>query len=193
MPSIPDLNPRTPHDELIDQIRQGNHAAFEALFHCYYEPLCRFIDRYVNSLETARDLAEDVFVRLWTRRATLCIRGSVAGYLYGAARLEAIDYARHAEVRLRLARQHIPDSVPGMAMPGRSDEEVLHLAELRAALRAAIASLPPRSGMIVTLRWEHELSYAEIAEALDISPKTVENQMSIAFRYLRSALAPFGP
>lgn len=178
--------------EWVQLIRGGDAAAFESLFRAYYEPLCAFIDRQVHSREVARDLAENVFVHLWTHRSTLDVRCTVRGYLYSAARLELIDYRRHGAVERNVAEHGIfPDAIPGMGEAPRSADETAQTDELRTSIQRATAELPERCRLIVMMRWEHQLSYAEIAQALSISTKTVENQMNIAFKSLRRALERF--
>lgn len=165
-------------------IAAGDAAAFEALFRTYHEPLCRYAARQVACPETASDLVQNVFERLWRKRTRLHVQTTVRAYLYGAIRHEAVDFRRRTRVRDRF-RQMV-----GWSQTHHEDE-LLHRAELRAHLREAIAALPDRCRAVMTLRWEDGLSHAEIAEALSISRKTVENQITIAFRSLRPALAVF--
>lgn len=180
------------NQEWVSGIRSGDHAAFEALFREYYNPLHAFIQDQVQPQEIAEDLVQNVFLRLWQKRKTLDVRGTIRGYLYGAARLEVIDHYRRKGVRMREEGSRTQaDPMPGMGDPHPSAEELVHTAELRQAIRHAADDLPERCRVIVTMRWEHQLSHAEIAQALGISRKTVENQMTIAFKVFRSALQSF--
>ena len=180
--------------ELVTRIGNGDHDAFEELFRTHYNPLYTFVQRQVQSREIAEDLVQDVFLRLWEHRRTLALRGSIRAYLYGAARLEVIDHYRRTGVRLREvgSRTH-EDAIPGMGQPPPPADNLIHTTELQDAIRAAAERLPERCRLIVTMRWEHQLSYNEIAHALGISPKTVENQMNIAFKSFRTALQRFRP
>jgi RNA polymerase sigma-70 factor (ECF subfamily) len=73
----------------------------------------------------------------------------------------------------------------------RGPHEECEVAELQTAVEAAIARLPERCRLVFVLRWQHHLSYAEIAAALDIAPKTVETQLNRALKALREALGVF--
>jgi len=179
---------------LVTRIRNGDHDAFEELFRTHFKPLYTFVQRQVQSRETAEDLVQNVFLRLWEHRRTLALRGSIRAYLYGAARLEVIDHYRRTGVRLREVGSRTPeDAIPGMGQPTPPADNLIHTTELQEAIRAAAERLPERCRLIVTMRWEHQLSYNEIAHALGISPKTVENQMNIAFKSFRTALQRFRP
>jgi len=69
--------------------------------------------------------------------------------------------------------------------------ELAEHGQLSDAVRSALADLPPRRREVFSLARFHGLSYAEIAETLDVSPQTVANQMSAALSTLRKQLAPF--
>ncbi len=181
---------------LVASIRMGDEGAFRALFEQYYEPLVAWAERLVQHSDAARDIVEDVFTRLWLRRDTLDLRGSITAYLYTAVRLEAIDYRRHQASVLRRDQAVAHDlieshTVPGLGATPQSPDTTVAVDELRAAIRDAIRTLPERCAIIVTLRWEHQLSHAEIAQTLGIAVKTVENQLTIAFRALRERLDEF--
>ena len=181
-------------ENLVSRIRHGNHDAFEELFRTYYEPLFAFVQTQVQPREIAEDLVQSIFVRLWEHRMTLAVRGSIRAYLYGAAKLEVIDHYRRTGVRLReVGNRTREDPIPGMGQPPPSTEDLAHATELREAIRSAAERLPERCRLIVIMRWEHQLSYAEIAHALGISQKTVENQMNIALKSFRKALQRFRP
>jgi RNA polymerase sigma-70 factor (ECF subfamily) len=161
-------------------------AEFEALFRTHYAPLCDFVHRYVRSREVARDLVQDLFLRLWERPQTPAT-ALEAPYLYTAARNRALHHLRRHRVAARYARLAMQQG----HRPEASPEESVHERELRAAVERAVAELPKRCRLVFTLSRYRHLSNAAIAQALGISVSTVEHQMWLALRALRAKLASY--
>jgi RNA polymerase sigma-70 factor (ECF subfamily) len=159
---------------------------FEALFRAHYGPLCDFVHGYVRSREVARELVQDLFLRLWERTET---PGSTlaAAYLYIAARNRALRHLRRQRVAARWLELVAPESSTAAAIT----EEAVHEHELSEALERAVAELPERCRLVFTLSRHRHLSNADIARALGISVNTVEQQMWRALKALRARLAPY--
>ena len=166
-------------------IQNGDHVAFEALFRAYADRLSAFASQYVKSPEVAEEIVQDLFLEIWQGRAHWRPTKNVRAYLYKTARNEALDYLKHEEVVAEWKRQA---GVDEMASPP-SPREHLRQKELNRAIQDAIAELPERRRLIFVLSRRHDMTYREIAETLDISIKTVETQMSRAFKTLRKLLA----
>lgn len=173
-------------------MRGGDERAFESLFHAHYDGLCRFVREYVREADVAEELVQDLFVRLWRDRERLQVRGSVRAYLFVAARNAATNHVRRQRFRSLLARrwQAAPQDAPVAAAPRTPEQELLS-GEAGAAVRAAIEALPERARLAATLRWEHQLSYAEIADVMEITVKGVENQLGRIAKTLRGALQAY--
>ena len=179
----------------IARIRAGDEAAFEALFHAYFAPLCDFAERYVGAPDVAEELVQTLFFDLWTQRAAWAPRGSARAYLFGAVRNRALNHLRHRRVEERwraasVRAASVREGHLGAAPADAADE--IEAAELRTALARAVARLPERARLVVVLRWQHQLRHAEIAEVLGISVKGVENQLARALRALRTHLGGHG-
>lgn len=159
-------------------------AAFEALFRTHYAPLCDFVNGYVRSREVARDLVQDLFLRLWERAGTPA-SALAAAYLYTAARNRALRHLRRQRVAERYARLVLRRAERTEAGPA----EVVDEHELTRALERAVSELPERCRLVFTLSRHRHLSNAEIAAALGISVNTVEHQMWLALKALRAKLA----
>jgi RNA polymerase sigma-70 factor (ECF subfamily) len=176
---------------LVDRIRAGDASGLEALFHLYYDPLCRFAEAYVRSRAEAEDLVQGMFVHLWEQRERWALRGSVRAYLYTAVRNAALNVLKHRLVERRALTDD--DSIPriGMAQsaPSPHDDAVGH--ELEEAIGRAIDGLPDRYRLVVTLRAQHHLSIPEIARILDLPVKTAETRAARAIQALRAALEHF--
>jgi RNA polymerase sigma factor (sigma-70 family) len=201
-----DSSPKEParlavvHDdaELIAAIGRGDERAFEALFRRYVQPLYALALRYLKSHADAEDVAQEVLLKLWERRTTLVVRGSVRAYLYTLARNHAVNTLRGRTRREggAAAGHGLPDldavagrlAVPGMGVAPVDPERAMTAAEQTAILKAAIGALSPRRREILALRWEHGLSYAEIGSVLGISVRAAEQTHARAVRELRRTL-----
>lgn len=178
----------TAHDQpsdatLLARLAADDASALDALLARYWLPLITFLARMTGSVEAAEDAAQETFCRLWERRRSWRIEGSVSGLVFRLARNIAISEHRHLQAEGRAA-EVVSESTPAHhAAPDVPD------AELRAALERAIAALPPRRREVFLLRVVHDLSYKEIAVAMGTSPQTVANQLSHALAFLRRALA----
>ena len=174
----------------IQQLREGCSETFEQLFRTHYESLCRFTLGYVDHLGQAEDLVQDVFFSLWEARHTLEVERSLKGYLYGMTRNRALKHLRRQRVRDKWAASgELRKAAPRVVLEQADD--ALQQKELEQSAKEAINELPERRRQIFVLSRRHDLTYAEIAEALDISIKTVETQMSRALKFLHERLATF--
>ena len=175
--------------ELLERLRAGAGAqeAFDAIFRSYYARLVAVAESLLRERPAAEDVAQDVMVEVWRRRDTLVLETSLRAYLFRAVRNRALNYIRHQRV------------APNVDLEAAGDRSVagadLHVVEqeLNAALRHAVAGLPERCREVFELSRVHGCTYAEIAEALGISIKTVEAQMGKAIRVLRTRLAAWLP
>ncbi|HEY0024592.1 MAG TPA: RNA polymerase sigma-70 factor [Longimicrobium sp.] len=174
--------------EWPERIRRGDRDAFELMFRAYYPRLCTFVERYADLPETAEELVQDLFVSIWEKRAQWTVRGSLAAYLFGAARNRAFDHLKHRRVRRRLL-DHGSGAVPGMAEAGPAVDDRMHSETVARAVDDAIQQLPERARLAVVLRWQQQMTYAEIAAVMEVSVKGVENQLGRAVKVLRERLA----
>lgn len=167
----------------------SSRALVEALFRLYHGPLAGFAYRYVRSPEAAEELVQEVFLDLWERYDQGQRLESPKAYLFTAVRNAAASYLRHQDVVQRFE----PETIEIFSRSQASPDAEVHSAELAAALERAITRLPERCRLVFTLSREQGLTYAEVAEVLDISIKTVETQMGRAYKALRKALAAYWP
>jgi RNA polymerase sigma-70 factor (family 1) len=190
----PDVRIQTPGSdaELAMRIRTGSYEAFTVLFRTHYTSLVAFARGFVGSEDEAEEIVQDVFVRVWDRRHDWRLESSIRGYLFGATRNRAMNAVRRrrAEWRWETACVLEPDRV-GLGRGPPQPDQSMRVAELDAAVRRAISRLPEQCRIAYTLRWHHELTYAEIAHALGISIKTVESHISKALKALRKQLAQY--
>ena len=171
--------------DLARRIRDGDPAALETLFHEHYAALCRFANRYLHDRAAAEDLVQDVFANIWAARLRLDVRGSPRSYLFAAVRNRALNVRKHQLVERDWEfDEAIPEVRALHRAPPRPDD-LLDDAERRSRLRAALEALPERCRLVMQLRWEEQLTHAEIADVLGISVKGVERQLARGLRALR--------
>ena len=171
----------------IDGVRDGDEEAFERMFRAYYPQLCRFAAEYVDSANRARDLVQDVFLRIWERRREWTLRRSLKAYLYRAVRNRALNAVRDQGTRQE-AEAGLEHRTEGAAR--RTAVDTVHAGTLSQEVEEAIDALPERRRIAFLLHRRHGLTYKEIARAMGITPKTVENQIGRALKALREDLAP---
>ncbi len=171
-------------------LRQDDEGALRRLFDRYYPALLGDVYRLIPDEDTCQDLAQDVFVELWRKRAELDIRTSLRAYLRRAALNRAINFIKSRR-RYVLdgdddrARQAADTS--GQDIDRKADQD-----QLEAALHVAVDGLPEKCRLVFSLSRFEQLSHRQIAEQLGISVKTIENQITKALRLLREALARHG-
>lgn len=158
----------------------------ELIFRRYYQAVCMAVYRIVPNAETAEDLAQEVFFELWRRRSELRIDTSLPAYLRRAAVNKALNYIRDQKIKWT-DDSELP-ALPGH-QPGIQSE--MEAGELQALIDKYIEQLPEKCRLVFVLSRNEALSHAEIAEQLNISTKTVENQITKALRFLKAALGPY--
>ncbi|WP_291527903.1 RNA polymerase sigma-70 factor [Bacteroides sp. UBA939] len=170
--------------ELFNSIRRRDRAAFDALFRKYYAPLCRFSFATCLSQEDAEENVQDMFVHLWEKAPVLNIDLSVKAYLYTSTR----HYTLNAMQKQQTALHHL-NEYSDYAESGEQDEKIpdTEIAEL---IRSGISTLPEKCREIFILCKQEGLTYEEISAYLNVSEKTIDNQMGIALRKLREYLRP---
>jgi RNA polymerase sigma-70 factor (family 1) len=175
---------------LLARVRDGDRSAFDEIVRAHFDALYRFTRRRLGNTESAEDIIQDVLWRMWEHRDRLAVHTSLRAYLFRSVRNAITDVRRHDHIVQAHAEQlATPTEAPRMERPDAQYE----IDELRVALTEAIAALPERTREAYLLYHQSGLSYAEIAEAMEISVKGVEFHMGKALKQLREALARFAP
>jgi RNA polymerase sigma-70 factor (ECF subfamily) len=156
---------------------------FGVFFRQNYHSACLVALRYVKDFRLAEDLVQDVFVAFWEKKDSLLITGNLKNYLFVAVRNYAINKVqRNKENTVSLAQVLV--EISDSELPGNFNDE-----ELAAKISKAIGELPENCRRIFNLAYQHNLTYQQIADALNISKNTVKTQMGIAYKQLRSKLS----
>jgi RNA polymerase sigma-70 factor (ECF subfamily) len=174
--------------ELLDGLRRGDDAAYDAIFRQWYAPLVAMTSALLRDQGPAEEVVQDVLLELWRRREGITFETSIRAYLFQAARNRGLNYLRRQRVEAR------GESTIAAAMPSpEASDSAAREAELNVAIQSAIAGLPDRCREVFELSRVQGLKYSEIALELGISVKTVEAQMGKALRVMRYKLAPWLP
>jgi RNA polymerase sigma-70 factor, ECF subfamily len=161
-------------------------SEFETLFKAHHKRLCNLAYTVVRDKDVAKDIVQDVFLKLWKNREKVEWSDSIEGYLVRATSHTALNHLRDNKRIIRLGNGEEVKNV--LASP---DSNELVFTEFESKVQEAIDRLPPKCKAIYLLSRNEEMKYTQIAEALEISIKTVENQMSIALQKLREDLKPY--
>lgn len=165
-------------ETLTGAVKSGNIAAFKALYYRYYESLHAFIWLRTHSTELAQDFIQEVFTRLWQNRENLNPENSVKAYLYQIANNLVIDHYRKKKSEHSFLAHRLQEK------SSNSDNSL----ESAIEIKMAIENLPENCRVVFVLSRYQGLTYLEIADALNISAKTVEARMSKALKILRDDL-----
>jgi RNA polymerase sigma-70 factor (ECF subfamily) len=174
--------------EFLIALRAGKEDAFSRLFLKYYPPLFSYASRLLNDENEAEECVHDTFCHLWDVRENLEIRDSVKSYLYRTVYNRAVSILRKKKVISRYEEKDLLDLYFTSVIQNPQAEIRLINSETRKAIISAVESLPERCREVFVGCKIKGKSYAEVARLLDISEKTVENQITIALRKLREKL-----
>lgn len=171
--------------ELLVLLKVGDQAAFTEIYNRYWEKMVTIAYVKLQSTEDAKEVVQDLFVDIWNRRAVCEIHYSLHTYISGALRYKiysciATRQKEHQKIR-QLPAQDICNNT----------EEWLSYETLKEDLERAVLELPEKCRLVFRLSREGGFSNQEIAAALHISSKTVENHMTKALERLHAALKSF--
>ena len=154
---------------------------FEEIFNQYYSPLCNYAARIISDDVLAEDIVQALFIQLWESGKLEEVK-NIEHFLLRAAKYKCIDFLRSKKIKREISLDELPDIIQV------SSSELLE-EDVEPLLHYFTAKLPPKTREVFLLSRKSGLTYKEIAEELDISVKTVENQMGRALRMMRAVLS----
>lgn len=170
---------------LSKRIKEGDLRAFDLLYHTYSQKLYGFAFSMLKNHEDAKEIVQDTFLKIWEKREIINPLGSLQAFLFSISYHTAIDLIRKRfkddQYRTYLQAQ-FPEN------ESTTEEEPAYYRELIRILNKVIGELPEQRQKIYLLSREEGLSHKEIAEKLNISVKTVENQITLALKTIRKQL-----
>ncbi len=173
--------------EWLQALKAGKEIALQKIFNHYYKYLVVTGYNITGDNEKAKDLVQDVFFELWKKREQLDIQSSLKSYLRRAVVNRSLNYIK-TQKRFDFGDENFDAQTPDQAF---SAQKILEGQDLKSALNAAIDSLPTKCKAIFMLSRYEKLSHKEIATKLDISTKTIENQITKALKIVRTAVEKY--
>ncbi len=170
--------------QLAGQIKKGQTHAFDQLFDRYSQRLYRFSKSLLKNHEDAEEVVQEVFFRIWKKRNDINERKSFQSFLFSIAYNLIVDQFRQRMKDQKYEQFLIKQAQQNYLNPGNE----LEYRELKKQVNKAITELPEQRKKIYQLSREKGLSYKEIAGRLHIKPKTVENHINLALKYIRKRL-----
>ncbi len=170
--------------ELLTDIANGDGRAFEILYRRYFSKLYGSAYKRLQNKEQSEEVVQELFVSLWERRKNLPIE-NIESYLY-----TSVKYLVLAQFKSNNHLQKYIATISQNENGGNFTEETVVFNELNAAYQQALLTIPERCREVFLLK-RSGLSQKAISEKLDISEKTVENQISKALKILRNSLTNY--
>lgn len=166
----------------------ADQRAYAQLYYRFAPSLIKFANQWVSDLQASEEIVSDVFMRIWERKDTLDQVQNLRMYLFISVRNFSINYLKSRKAIVLTDFADIPeaDQKPELNTP----YQITYARQLDEQLHNALKNLPPRCRIIFSLAKEDGLKVKEIAELMQVSPKTVENQITIAFKKLAGFFLP---
>lgn len=173
---------KSSEEDLLNLLKANDYNAFNEIYHRHASALYGAAYNIIRDKEICMDLLQDIFSWFWEHRDKWQL-SSCKGYLLTAVKFKAANYIRNNKFKSSLFQQ-----LDGVHIPENKNEE-MEVQELLSFVKNVTAQLPDRCREIFKLSRFDQLSNKEIAARLNLSEKTVENQITIALKKLRGKLA----
>ena len=170
--------------EILGRIRKGDVGQFESLFRSSYVSLVRYAMTLIKDHDTAEEIVQDLFFRIWKDKEKIKIESSLNGYLFRSVHNRCLHYIEHN----RVVAKHVEEMLHMQSESQESPSDILHYKELQVKIAGILERLPERCGKIFCMSRFEGLKYNEIAEKLSVSVKTVESNMGRALKEFRKEL-----
>ena len=162
---------------------------FAQLFERYYIRLSHYAHQFINDFDVCRDLIQDLFMKLWELKIQDISEEELEGYIYKSVRNACFDHLRHKKIRQN-SRMYILEKL--------LKQEEIHISELETQelankIENTINQLPEQTALIFRMSRFDDMTYAEIAEELNLSVKSVEFHISKALKVLKLELKGYLP
>ena len=165
----------------------NTEITFERAFKEHFKALHAYAFTIIRDGDNAEEIVQNVFFKLWEKKEQIDQIDSIKAYLYRATYNESLNFLKHTRVRAAY------ETIVKTTTSEGSATDILSVKELQAKIDTALNDLPEQCRTIFQLSRFEELKYREIADQLNLSIKTVENQMGKALRVLREKLADHLP
>lgn len=169
---------------LLKEIKAGNNKAFKTFFDIHYDALLRFITSKHVAKEDAKDLIQKAFIYVWEHRHNIDINQSLRAYIFKIAYTRMLNHQRDRK------KISLVDDVSNQQTK-ITPEDSIRAKELEQAIEEAISEMPEKRAAVFQLCFIEDFTYREAAETLEVTKKTIENHMGLAFKDMRKRLKRF--
>ena len=178
--------------QFVKNLKEGDKKSFEKIYEILYYRLINFAKEYVIDMEAAREIVQDSFIRLWESRTRLRYDTNMSSLLFTITRNNSLNYLKHmlAERKYHEYTRQRQYQLNYIALKDESSEQIIYK-ELRDRIQFAIEELPPKCRQIFEMSRMKDLKHREIASLLNISIKTVDNQISEALKRIRLQISEY--
>ena len=169
--------------DLLLKLKAGEKEAFDEIYNRYAQFLFQYAHKCLTNWDDADDLVQDLFFKLWTKKETVHVFGSLQAYLTLCLKNLIIDKHRHQKIETNYLQVLDPHD-----LQDNDTENYMNQKDYKTILHQHINELPKRMQEILVLRKLKDLSILEISVLLNISKQTVKNQILTAMNRLKSSL-----
>ncbi len=166
----------------------GEKTAFEDIYKKYWLELFKYASRIIKNEMICEEIIQEVFFSFWNKRNSLEISQSLKAYLFTAVKFQILKYIRTEKLYAQYAASY---SAFQQCPVDNSNEESIRANDLKNKIESEVAKLPEKCRQIFMLSRNEHQSIKNISDLLQISHKTVENQLTKALKHLRSSLGEF--
>lgn len=182
--------------ELRKDLKTEYQGVFQSLFKEYYIPLCVYAIRFIHEKNTAEEIVQDTFAKLWEQKENLESIDSLQAYLFRMVRNNCLNYLKHLQVVNKYNQyynQLLEQAGDYFAITRETGQSILIAKEIEKHIFNAIEKLPQQCREIFKLSRLDGLKNQEIADKKGVTINTVQKQISIALEKLREMLKPLLP
>lgn len=176
-------------EQLVALLKATNHAAFAEIYKRYWKKLFVVAVNKIDDFSEAEDLVQQLFVTLWERRSALEIVSSLSSYLAVAVKYRVFKSIARASRSIHFSSEDAAGQT--LEIADNSTQDWLEFQEVSARLNQLVISLPEKCRLVYQLTREQGYSQKQVAEALNISEKTVQAHMNRAYKTLKTGLKSF--
>lgn len=187
------MHTSTPYNEkrLLLKASQGDEVAFSRLFYAYHNRLGAYLYRLTGSFETAEEIIQEVFVKVWTNREVLPTIDCFRSYIYVLSRNHALNFLRQL-AKERMRKRQIIENLKQQFSESYDNDSTNTSSDYFLLIDQAVEELPPQQQKAYILSKREGLKYEEIAQKMEISRETVKSYLKLATRFVTSYVRTHG-
>ena len=169
---------------LVSELKQGSKNAFSVIFIAYYKDLVLFATNFTHEIDSAEEIVQDTFAKIWEEHDAININVSIKSFLLKSVQNKCIDWLRHEKIKQKYSHEVFTNSIN---YEYNTDNHLIN-SEIEGLIKVALDKLPPEISQVYHMHRYEGLKYHEIAEKLNVSVRTVEVRIGKTLSLLRDEL-----